>query len=258
MKFIALKLLLLVLLGAAFIPCTGQSEVPSQARKDFKGKVRLVTHSREYWISNGRAAPSQPVLVSQTEFDRDGKATRQSLFGNIEQRSIYANTGGKETTEVRYFDRDGLEIPAGKQPFIARVDLPITDDLCSDYTSRSEIDKKAGIRRMSETCKSGATRATIITEQNADSSYIREVREDGKGRTWETIAIYDKGSTVREQRYLVNNVKSPKYSWLITYVNHKFDAGDNLIEVVASGIHSSRPHQVWYQFVERYEFVYFD
>lgn len=246
-----------VLLAAA-IACVGQSELPGLNHPAYKGKIKSVTLVREYLIIGGKAVPQKHIAINQREFNADGQIVRYSVYGDIERRSIYSYRNGERLAETRYFDQKGSEMAAADNPlFLARADIPIESDLCRDYTTRTLPDKQGGLERTVETCGSGLPRATEITEENADRTYERSIREDTKGRSWEGVAVFDGKGNPLEYRYIVNNLVLPKYSWNITYVNHRSDATGNLIEATASAISSFRPNQVWYQYVERFEIVYF-
>jgi hypothetical protein len=249
---------LFVIVGLTAVLAVGQS-LPSQPQpKSWKGKVKLETFSREYWMVGGRPVPSKAEVVSQTEYDRDGRTVRDSDYGNIERRYIYTYPDGKQTVEIQYYDSAGKRISTDRAAFEPRADLPFVGDLCSGYSTRIERDKKAGIERSIQACPSGSIRSTTITESNAEFGQFREFREDAKGRTYEYVSIWGDRDDPKELRATINDLKSPKYTWSITYVNHKFDAVGNLVESGASAIHSSKPNQVWFQYVEKYAFEYFE
>lgn len=234
--------------------CSGQALGP----ESFKGKVRLVTYVREVWIVGGRNVPPQPAVISRSEFGTDGRIIQSSFYGNIERRTKYGYKDGVRTESYSYFDPSGNPIAADNAKFEPAVDVAYQNDLCPDYSIKTEKDKAAGIEHITETCTTGERRAITKIERNADSTYVRELREDAKGRTYETIAVFSSKDVVKEFRYLVNNLKLPKYSFEIKCVNHEFDSKGNLIKVICSATHSSRPYQVAGQYAEKFEFTYFD
>lgn len=234
--------------------------VQRDSTAQYKGKVRLITTSREFLMMNGRAIPSLTMYNDQREYNEYGRLVRWSVFGkgNVEQRNLYTESDGKVNIEVLYFDSStGKPIPPQKTPFVSNIERSITGDLCSNFSEKAEVDAKAGIRRVTEICDSGSIRSKIVIEFNSDNTYVRRVLEDAMGRTYEAIFIYDSRSFITETRYIADEIKTPKYSWNQTYVNHKVDEIGNLIEVLGTGIHSSRPNEVSIQFIDRNEFVYF-
>jgi hypothetical protein len=92
--------------------CTGQTQLPELIYDKLKGRVRMATHVREYWITGGIAGPPRSVVLGQTEFDEEGKLIRHSHFGNVERRELYTYKDGKRTVEVKYLDSAGQLIPA--------------------------------------------------------------------------------------------------------------------------------------------------
>ncbi len=251
------KIFLITVISFTAVIGAGQIQLPEPNFENLKGKVKVITLVREYWIINGRPIPPKHDTVAQREFLADGKALRYSLFGNVERRDIYTYAEGKQSVETFYIDAAGRRVTAEKANFQARADVPYESDLCQVYSTKTERDKKAGIERQTETCSPGSIRATTTTEENRDSTYLRTVREDSVGRTYESVFIYNVKQNPIEFRYIVNNLKATKYTWNITYVNHKSDSTGNMVEAVASATHSSRPNQVVYQYVERFEIVYF-
>jgi hypothetical protein len=249
---------LAAVLLSAVIACIGQSELPEFDHPAYKGKIKTIALVREYLIIAGKAVPQKQISINQKEFNPEGKVVRHSVYGDIERRTTHSYRNGERLAETRYFDQKGREITAaGDSLFRARADIPLESDLCPDYTTRTLPDKQGGLERKVETCSSGSPRATEITEKNTDDTYERSVREDAKGRSWEEVVVIDAKGNPLEYRYIVNNLILPKYSWNISYVNHRSDAIGNVIEATASAIHSFRPNQVWYQYVERFEIAYF-
>ncbi|MGD9590389.1 MAG: hypothetical protein AB7Q37_15655 [Pyrinomonadaceae bacterium] len=250
-------LVLAIFLLLAEAPGRGQTEVTQIAAAGLQGKVRLVTASREFLIRDGRPVAPHTLIAYQREFDTDGRLIRDSTYGNLEQRHIFSYKDGVRKVEIQYFDLKGQPIHNKASSFVSNIDYPITSDLCTLYSTKVESDPIALITNLTETCSSGATRSTRITEENSNGTFRREFIEDAMGRTYERVSIYETPRVLREFRYIANNLKSPKYSWFQTYVNHKFDTVGNVIEMVGSGIHSSKPNQVMIQFVDKFEIDYY-
>lgn len=255
MRSLVLTILILACTPAARV-C--QAQLPSISFENkINGKVQVVTYSREFWIVNGRPVQPRSEVNTITEYANDGKTTRHSEYGNIERRRIYTYSNGKESIQIQYLTLDGERISTDKASFEARADVIFENDLCPNFSTKTELDKKAAIERVIETCDTNTLRATTVIEENSDSTYLRKFREDAKGRSYESVLVFGRPSYPKEFRYIVNNMKAPKYSWNIACVNPKFDPNDNLTEIICTAAHSSKPNVAAYQYVERFEYTYF-
>lgn len=248
-------LVILATVGAADI-CTGQ--MPAlDIGMPANGSVKSQTHSREFWIINGKPIAPKSEVHSLSEYDKERNIIRYSEYGNIERRQLFTYLNGQVTSEFQYFTASGERIIPEKTAFTPKWDALPDNDLCPRFLTRTEIDLKSRIRRLIETCEDKSARSTTMIEENVERTYYRELFEDAKGRSLESIVLSGDPLYPKELRFIVSNLKTPKYSWNITCVNPKFDPLKNLTEVVCTAIHSSKPHEASYQFVERFERTYY-